>query len=139
METLDIPYWHVWVDSSGLTHQTRRALATSLSPGDWHGIAKLLTSDIDADVNQQQIIVLLPGVVFAWHENPYSQWIVPLSGRWFVETLDGVRVEMGPGEISLGEDQGSATIEGRTGHQSGAIGDSPCVLLLIQRVPGQPV
>ncbi len=32
---------------------------------------------------------------------------VTLSGRWFVETMDGHRVEMGPGEISFAEDQGT--------------------------------
>jgi hypothetical protein len=29
----------------------------------------------------------------------------PLSDRWFVESMDGQRVEMGPGEISFGGDQ----------------------------------
>jgi hypothetical protein len=28
------------------------------------------------------------------------QSIVPLSGRWFVESMDGVRTEMGPGDVS---------------------------------------
>jgi hypothetical protein len=28
---------------------------------------------------------------------------VPLSGRWFVETMDGTRVQMGPGEASFGK------------------------------------
>ena len=45
------------------------------------------------------------GWVGTWHENPEPQWIIPLSGRWFVESMDGERVEMGPGEISFGEDQ----------------------------------
>ena len=45
------------------------------------------------------------GWVGEWHENPAPQWIVLLSGRWWVESMDGTRVEMGPGELSLGEDQ----------------------------------
>ena len=36
------------------------------------------------------------GWVGTWHENPAPQWIVPLSGRWWVESMDGKRVEMGP-------------------------------------------
>jgi hypothetical protein len=67
-----------------------------------------------------------------WHENPAPQWIIPLSGRWFVEAMDGTRVEMGPGEISFGEDQGCGTIDGRTGHMSGTVGDEPAVLMIVQ-------
>ena len=52
------------------------------------------------------LVVVQPvGWVGEWHENPKPQWIIPLSGRWFVETMDGKRVEMGPGEVSFGGDQ----------------------------------
>ena len=41
------------------------------------------------------------GWVGEWHENPKPQWIIPLSGRWFVEAMDGTRVEMGAGRDFL--------------------------------------
>jgi hypothetical protein len=73
------------------------------------------------------------GWIGNWHENPKPQWIVPLSGRWFVETMDGHRVEMGPGEISFGEDQGTkADAQGHKGHLSGTVGDVPAVLIIVQ-------
>jgi hypothetical protein len=31
------------------------------------------------------------GWVGDWHKNPARQWIVPLSGRWWVEAMDGTR------------------------------------------------
>jgi hydroxymethylbilane synthase len=35
------------------------------------------------------LVVVQPvGWVGEWHENPKPQWILPLSGRWFVETMD---------------------------------------------------
>ncbi len=67
-----------------------------------------------------------------WHENPKPQWIVPLSGRWFVESMDGQRVEMGPGEISFGEDQNTRSQGGRQGHRSGTVGAEPAVLMIVQ-------
>ena len=74
-----------------------------------------------------------PGWVGDWHENPRPQWIIPLSGRWFVESMDGHRVEMGPGDISLGEDQNTRPrSDGKQGHLSGTVGDEPAVLMLIQ-------
>jgi hypothetical protein len=72
------------------------------------------------------------GWVGTWHENPKPQWIVPVSGRWFVEAMDGTRVEMGPGEISFGGDQNCREIEGRRGHRSGTVGDAPAVLMVVQ-------
>ena len=68
-----------------------------------------------------------------WHENPAPQWIVPLSGRWWVEAMDGTRVELGPGELSLGEDQGcTPDAQGRRGHRAGTVGDQPAVLMTVQ-------
>ena len=95
------------------------------------------------------------GWVGEWHENPAPQWIVVLSGRWWIEAMDGTRIEQGPGEFSLGEDQGCRKIDGKQGHRSGTIGDVPAVLMTVQlhvppgsaavpfqvdvRHPGQPL
>mgnify|MGYP002344634499 FL=1 len=89
------------------------------------------------------VLVLPTGWVGEWHENPEPQWIVPLSGRWFVETMDGTRVEMGPGELSFGNDQNTRPDEeGRRGHRSGTVGDEDAVLMLVQvergATPGKP-
>jgi hypothetical protein len=47
--------------------------------------------------------------------------------------MDGNRVEMGPGDLSLGEDQGCiADAAGRKGHRSGTIGDDPAILMTVQ-------
>ncbi len=74
--------------------------------------------------------VLPVGWVGEWHENPRPQWITILSGRWFVETMDGTRVEMGPGELMMGEDQGTRERDGKKGHLSGTVGDEPCAMIV---------
>ncbi|WP_301676775.1 hypothetical protein [Methanoculleus methanifontis] len=78
-----------------------------------------------------------------WREFPEPQWIVPLSGRWFVETMDGTRVEMEAGDLSFGNDQNTQPDErGQRGHRSGTVGDEPAVLMLVQVErgpdPGRP-
>ena len=79
------------------------------------------------------LVMVLPiGWVGAWHENPKPQWIVPLSGRWFVESMDDMRVEMAAGEISFGADQHSRETAGKRGHRSGTVGDTPAVLMVVQ-------
>jgi len=58
--------------------------------------------------------------------------IVVLSGRWWIESMDGTRIEQGPGEFSFGEDQSCNEIEGKKGHRSGTIGREPAVLMTVQ-------
>lgn len=126
-------YWHVWTDDDGITRQSRCEISGfelgPFAPDDapqWNNW--LLTAKATV-----AFAVLPVGWVADWHENPMPQWIVPLSGTWYVETMDGMRVEMGPGEISFGCDQNSKPdAEGRKGHLSGVVGDAPMVMMIVQ-------
>ena len=131
-----IPYWHIWTDDDGVSHQTRCALEQF----EWKGVGAAA-----AQWNNQQptgeatvVFTVQPvGWVGDWHENPAPQWIVVLSGRWWVESMDGARVEQGPGEFSFGEDQGCSESDGKKGHRSGVVGDEPCCLMTVQ-IHGDP-
>lgn len=80
-----IHYWRIWADADGVSHQTRceftdfERQSMGRAAPQWnqqhaHGEATILFT------------VLPVGWVGDWHENPKPQWIVPLSGRWFVES-----------------------------------------------------
>jgi hypothetical protein len=128
-----IDYWHVWTDTEGVSHQSRckiqdfilKSISPPASP-QW--LDKMNQTGATIVFTVQPV-----GWVGSWHENPKPQWIIPLSGCWFVETMDGHRVEMGPGEISFGEDQGTKEdAQGYKGHLSGTVGDTPAVLMIVQ-------
>ena len=72
------------------------------------------------------------GWIGDWHPSPALQWVVPLSGRWFIETQDGKRVEMGPGDIHWGADLATQDGDATVAHRSGQLGDVPCMQLLVQ-------
>ena len=126
-----VPYWHLWTDADGVSRQ-RACRLDDYAP---HSVG-----GADPQWNNKQprseatvVFTVQPiGWVGEWHENPAPQWIVVLSGRWFVESMDGTRIEQGPGEFSLGEDQGCTERDGRKGHRSGTIGDEPCCLMTVQ-------
>ena len=127
-----VPYWHLWTDERGQSRQSRCEMTEfdlqSISPPatpQWQG--KRMTAPATV-----MLTVLPAGWIGEWHENPKPQWIIPLSGCWFVESQDGQRVEMGPGEISFGADQNTVAVDGRKGHRSGTVGDAPAVLMLVQ-------
>jgi hypothetical protein len=127
-----ILYWHLWTDSDGISRLTQCTmtefkLKSMNAPADpqWQGTS--FTGNMTTMVTVQPV-----GWIGAWHENPKPQWIVPLSGRWFVEAMDGTRIEMGPGEISFGGDQNCLEVDGKRGHRSGTLGEVPAVLMVVQ-------
>jgi hypothetical protein len=127
----EIAYWHLWTDEQGISHQTRCALTAFALKG--VGDAAPQWNNPQGRSDATVVFTVQPvGWVGEWHENPAPQWIVVLSGRWWIESMDGTRVEQGPGEFSLGEDQGSILTDGRKGHRSGTVGDVPAVLMTVQ-------
>ena len=126
-----VPYWHLYVDEAGASHQQQCRLTeyklSGVGPADpqWNNKQPTVSSTV--------VFTVQPvGWVGDWHENPAPQWIVVLSGRWFIESMDGTRVEQGPGEFSFGEDQGCIEADGKKGHRSGTIGDEPVALMTVQ-------
>ena len=124
-----IDYWHVYTDDNGTSRQRRRTLtgfelqSMGGSSGEqWNnklmkGTTQVIFSELPADFDGD------------WHENPQPQWIIPLSGGWWVETMDGQRTEMRTGELSFGADQGTT---GEKGHRSGVLDGQPCRMMIVQ-------
>jgi len=86
-----VSYWHVWSDADGVSHQTRcqltefqKAAIQPTAAPQWIGTKTRLDTTVF-------VTVLPAGWIGDWHENPQPQWIVPLSGRWYVETMDGIK------------------------------------------------
>jgi hypothetical protein len=127
-----IAYWHLWTDPDGISRH-RRCMMTEFElksmqpPAAPQWLGRRTSGRMTTMVTVQPV-----GWIGTWHENPKPQWIVPISGRWFVEAMDGTRVEMGVGEISFGGDQNCREQAGKRGHLSGTVGDVPAVLMVIQ-------
>lgn len=127
-----VPYWHLWTDEDGISRQTRCSM-TEFELGSIGGGADPQWKGHKTTGQMTAMVTVLPvGWVGEWHENPKPQWIMPLSGRWSVESMDGTKVEMGPGEISFGGDQDCQEKSGHKGHRSTTVGDQPAVLMLVQ-------
>jgi hypothetical protein len=126
----DIPYWHLYTDADGVSRFKRCAM-TEL---DWKALSSSAQWQGRKITAETSIVfsVLPPGWFGDWHENPKPQWIIPLSGRWYVEAMDGQRIEFGPGEAHFGEDQHTTERDSRKGHLSGTVGDAPCVQMIVQ-------
>jgi hypothetical protein len=131
-ETPKIPYWHLWRDEDGISRHSRCHLTEFEMQSIGGGAAAQWLGRKTTDRMTVMVTVLPVGWVGDWHENPKPQWIIPLSGKWYVEAMDGSRAEMGVGELAFGGDQGCKTVDGKTGHMSGTVGDVPAVLMIVQ-------
>jgi len=124
-----IPYHHVYTDEDGTSRQRLRHLTDfeeksmgGNSGTQWNnvlmqGATNVIFSELPADFDGD------------WHENPQPQWIIPLTGGWWVETMDGERVEMREGALSFGADQGTRN---EKGHRSGVLDGKPCRMMIVQ-------
>ena len=117
LRTPVVRYWRLYTDAEGvsrwrrcaMTHFALKSMQPPAAP-QWQG--EPTRGDLSVMVTVQPV-----GWVGDWHENPKPQWIAPLSGRWFVEAMDGERREFGPGELSFGGDQNTRAKDGRKGHR----------------------
>jgi len=125
-----IPYWHLYTDTEGAS----RFVQCAMTELDWKALSSAAQWQGHKTTATFSVVfaVLPPGWFGDWHENPKPQWVIPLSGAWYVEAMDGKRVTFGPGEIHFGEDQNTTERDGRKGHLSGTIGDAPCVQMIVQ-------
>lgn len=123
------PYYLMSTGPDGLSRLDLRELAGFALQSVGGGAAPQWMRAFPGEVEAVKFNVLPKGWVGEWHESPKAQWVIPLSGRWFLETQSGQRVEMGPGDIHFGCDQGT---KGGKGHRSGQVGEAPCVQIMIQ-------
>ncbi len=128
----EIAYWRVHTDADGVSRQKRCKMTKFVLQAIQSGAAPQWQGPIADGAAHVLFSVLPANWIGEWHENPKPQWIIPLSGRWFVETMDGHRVEMGPGDISFGADQGARARDGRKGHRSGTLDGAPCAMMIVQ-------
>ena len=95
----------MWVNEQGESCQSLHSLSGHKQSVFAVGAAPIWSALHYNSMARIVTLILMPGEIGDWHENPMPQWIIPLRGRWSVETMDGVIVEMGPGDISFGGDQ----------------------------------
>lgn len=133
-----MPYWRLFTGDDGLSSVAASLLDGFAEQSVGGKAAAMWMLTAPGTVEAVRFAILPVGWVGEWHESPMRQWVVTLSGRWFIETQDGLRIEMGPGDIHWGEDLGTRQLDGDHGHRSGQLGDGPCAHLLVQfRAPSE--
>ncbi len=127
-----MPFWQMKNASDGRSMIEQQTLGDFLRRSVSADTAAIWMRQFPGEVMAVWFNILPVGWIGDWHPSPALQWVVPLSGRWFIETQDGGRVEMGAGEIHWGADLAGDAEATLKGHRSGQTGDLPCVQLMVQ-------
>ena len=80
-----IKFWRVWVNEQGKSCQNLHLLAGHKQSVFADGAAPIWSALHYSGIAKVVTLILMPGEIGEWHENPIPQWIVPLRGRWRVE------------------------------------------------------
>lgn len=72
-----------------------------------------------------------------WHPCPSPQWVVCLSGSWWVEASDGARRELRAGEL-LWQDNTAACPAAKVPRHYSGCGASGCAQMIVQAEAFQP-
>ena len=127
-----VTYWHLRTDTDGISHLSERRFDALSLKKVAHGAVPILVESMGStDPGSIDVAVVRAGVVGEWHEDPRPLWGAVLTGRFFLEAMDGTRVELTAGHLFLGEDQGTHSPDGRRGHRSGAVGDDDVTLIMV--------
>lgn len=111
----------MWTSPDGLTRLDRCTLEGFVQQSIGGGAAPQWLRPFPGEVERIKFAALPVGWTGEWHESPKPQWVITLTGHWFLETQSGQRVEMGPGQTHYGEDQDSRAVPGKgkgKGHRS---------------------
>lgn len=135
-----LPFVHMWTGLDGRSRLDESMLRGFGLQSVGGGADPQWMRPFPGEVSAVLFAALPVGWVGQCHPSPHPQWVIPLRGRWFLETQDGSRVEMGPGDLHFGQDTETTEVDGSTGHLSGTVGDEPCLQVLIQFAasPGAP-
>ncbi len=91
-----MPYWHVYYRRGGCEPPGAIFIERFKFEGINPETGPQWNDKMEPAPSVVTFTVLPVGWVGEWHENPRPQWIAICPGRWFVETMDGHRVEKGP-------------------------------------------
>lgn len=127
-----IGYESLYNDANGVTHQAYCELDKLSFQNFSVGGAPELVSTDDMKTTRYVFNIMPVGWAGTWHKSPSAQWVIPVSGHWYIETMDHHRVKFGPGDLSFGYDIDAVQQDGKIGHISGTLGNEPAKVLVVQ-------
>ncbi|KAL3699758.1 hypothetical protein R1sor_017780 [Riccia sorocarpa] len=124
-------YIQLWVSEDGETH-IKECKFRDFSLQMYSSQPQYVKSDFGGQPTKLVFTELAPGLKQPLHPCPEVQFVITLSGSWFIETTDGSRYEFQPGEVLFQDNVKWSPAAKLPQHYSGVVGDQPCQQFIIQ-------
>jgi hypothetical protein len=127
----DFRYYQIYASENGTTHFTLCRMhgfdlkAYSSKP-------QFTRSDFGGEVSKLVFTELAVGLEQELHTCPQVQFVVTLSGSWYVKTSDGTKHVFKPGDVLFQDNTKDSPASDQPQHYSGVVGDKPCQQMIVQ-------
>ena len=123
-----INFIRLWTSEDSKTHLKQCEVQQLEESGDF-GTIQYVRDLVNSSVTPYNLVLTQQTGDNPWHPSPQTQFVVTLSGAWFINTTDGDYVEMRPGDVLFQDDYRDSPLGGK--HYSGTLDGEPCNQLVI--------
>lgn len=127
----DFSYYQIWADQEGETHFTKCKMQ-GFNLTIYSSLPQYVRSDFGGTPKLMVLTELAVGLAQPLHPAPQVQFVVTLSGSWYIETTDGTRHEFVKGDLLFQDDISTSPADKTPEHYSGTVGNEPCQQLVVQ-------
>ncbi|KAK3239473.1 hypothetical protein CYMTET_50597, partial [Cymbomonas tetramitiformis] len=131
MGEIQVPYTHLWCSADGETHVQECFMSDFVLKG-YSNAPQAVREDGVPTPDKIAFTQVPVGWDNPWHPCPKTQFVITLSGSWYVTTSDGSRREFTTGDVLFQDNTPDAPAAKIPQHYSGTVGDVPCQQMIIQ-------
>ncbi|BBM98388.1 hypothetical protein MPTK1_1g13110 [Marchantia polymorpha subsp. ruderalis] len=124
-------YMQLWASQDGETH-IKECKMKGFDLQKYSSELQFVKTDFGGQPQKIIFTELSAGLRQPLHPCPEVQFVITLSGSWYIETTDGSRYEFQPGEVLFQDNTKNSPADKTPQHFSGAVGDLPCQQFIIQ-------
>jgi hypothetical protein len=124
-------YYQLYASDDGTTHFGEWKM-TGFDLQAYSSKPQYVRSDFGGEPTKLVFTELAAGLEQPLHSCPAVQFVVTLSGSWYVKTTDGTKFEFKPGDVLFQDNTKNSPANTPPEHFSGVIGDEPCQQMIVQ-------
>lgn len=130
-QPLDFKYIQLWADADGETHIAQCRMS-GFREDAYSSLPQFVRDDFGGNTTKLIFTELSVGLTQPLHSPPAVQFVVTLSGSWYIETTDGGYYAFQAGEVLFQDNTAKSPAAKIPEHYSGTVGDVPCQQMVIQ-------
>jgi len=124
-------YYQIYASEDGTTH-FKSCLMHGFELKKYAKDSQYQRSDFGGETSKLVFTELAPGLEQDLHCCPEVQFVVTLSGSWYVKTSDGTKHTFNPGDVLFQDNTKTSPASNKPQHYSGVVGDKPCQQMIVQ-------